>query len=223
VDHLVKEAGEVHRLGVPAVVLFGIPASKDETGSQAWAADGVVPRAIAALKERIALLEDELRVVRGGADERLVLDDRLVELALRLQDADHLEPQIDVLRVDRERLLVRVQRLAGVARLLIEGAEEGEALEVARVLVLDLLDQDGQLLIGTIDLGDGLVDLGADRGFLSGRGERLLEGGERLGVLVGLRLRLAEVLERGRERAVVARRGAAPGRGTRRGRRASRR
>ena len=35
VDHLVKEAGEVHRLGVPAVVLFGIPASKDEAGSQA--------------------------------------------------------------------------------------------------------------------------------------------------------------------------------------------
>ena len=52
-DHLVKEAGEVHRLGVPAVVLFGIPAGKDETGSQAWAADGVVPRAIAALKEHV--------------------------------------------------------------------------------------------------------------------------------------------------------------------------
>src|SRR5947208_4625619 len=53
VDHLVKEAGEVHRLGVPAVVLFGIPAGKDETGSQAWSADGIVPRAIAALKDHV--------------------------------------------------------------------------------------------------------------------------------------------------------------------------
>jgi porphobilinogen synthase len=53
VDHLVKEAGEVHRLGIPAVILFGIPAGKDDTGSQAWSADGVVPRAIAALKDHV--------------------------------------------------------------------------------------------------------------------------------------------------------------------------
>lgn len=53
VDHVVKEAGEVHQLGIPAVVLFGIPAKKDESGSQAWARDGIVPRAILALKDHV--------------------------------------------------------------------------------------------------------------------------------------------------------------------------
>ena len=53
VDHVVKEAGEVHRLGVPAIMLFGLPATKDETGSEAWAADGIVPRAIRAIKDQV--------------------------------------------------------------------------------------------------------------------------------------------------------------------------
>ncbi len=53
VDHLIKEAGEVHALGVPAVLLFGIPARKDEVGSEAWAADGIVQRAIHAVKDRL--------------------------------------------------------------------------------------------------------------------------------------------------------------------------
>jgi porphobilinogen synthase len=53
VDHVVKEAGEVHRLGVPAIVFFGLPATKDETGSEAWAADGIVPRAIRAIKDQV--------------------------------------------------------------------------------------------------------------------------------------------------------------------------
>ena len=161
-------------------------------------------RAVAALHERLALLEDELRVVRGRADERLVLGDRLVELALRLEDADHLEAEIDVLRVDRERLLVGLEGLRAVAGLLVESAEEREALKVVRVLVLDLLDEDRELLIGAVDLGDGLVDLGANGGLLAGGLERLLQRGERLLVLVRLRLRLAEVLQRRRERAVVA-------------------
>ncbi len=53
VDHLIKEAGEVHALGVPAILLFGIPARKDEIGSEAWAADGIVSRAVRAVKDRI--------------------------------------------------------------------------------------------------------------------------------------------------------------------------
>jgi porphobilinogen synthase len=53
VDHLVKEAGEVHRLGVPAVVLFGIPARKDDSGSEAWAEDGIVSKAIRAVKDHV--------------------------------------------------------------------------------------------------------------------------------------------------------------------------
>jgi porphobilinogen synthase len=53
VDHLIKDAGEVHALGVPAVLLFGIPVRKDEIGSEAWAPDGIVPRAVRALKEHV--------------------------------------------------------------------------------------------------------------------------------------------------------------------------
>ncbi len=53
VDHLIKDAGEVHALGVPAILLFGVPARKDEIGSEAWAIDGIVPQAIRAVKERV--------------------------------------------------------------------------------------------------------------------------------------------------------------------------
>lgn len=53
VDHLIKDAGEVHALGVPAILLFGVPAQKDEVGSEAWAPDGIVPRAIRAVKDRV--------------------------------------------------------------------------------------------------------------------------------------------------------------------------
>ncbi len=51
VDHLIKDAGEVHALGVPAILLFGVPAQKDEVGSEAWAPDGIVTRAIRAVKD----------------------------------------------------------------------------------------------------------------------------------------------------------------------------
>jgi porphobilinogen synthase len=50
VDQLVLEAKSVADVGVPAVILFGIPARKDARGSGADAADGVVQRAVAALK-----------------------------------------------------------------------------------------------------------------------------------------------------------------------------
>jgi porphobilinogen synthase len=50
VDRLAAEAKEVHRLGIPAVLLFGVPAAKDAVGSGADATDGVVQRAVEALK-----------------------------------------------------------------------------------------------------------------------------------------------------------------------------
>ena len=49
-DTIVAEAAEVASLGIPAVLLFGLPAKKDPIGSQAWAEDGVVQRAIKAIK-----------------------------------------------------------------------------------------------------------------------------------------------------------------------------
>ena len=53
-DQLAREAEELRALGVPAVLLFGLPASKDEVGSEAYATDGIVQEAVRALKERDA-------------------------------------------------------------------------------------------------------------------------------------------------------------------------
>lgn len=50
VDTLVEEAKEIHGLGIPAVILFGIPKLKDAMGSQAYANDAIVCRAVEALK-----------------------------------------------------------------------------------------------------------------------------------------------------------------------------
>jgi porphobilinogen synthase len=49
----VAEAREAHALGIAGVLLFGIPDVKDAEGSQAWAADGVVQAAIAAIKDAV--------------------------------------------------------------------------------------------------------------------------------------------------------------------------
>jgi porphobilinogen synthase len=53
VDELVAEAQAGWAAGVRAVILFGIPERKDAEGSQAWAEDGVVPRAVRALKAQV--------------------------------------------------------------------------------------------------------------------------------------------------------------------------
>src|SRR5664280_1749547 len=53
VDELVREAGRAAQLGVPAVIPFGIPDRKDEKASGAYAANGIVPKAIRALKKEL--------------------------------------------------------------------------------------------------------------------------------------------------------------------------
>ena len=50
IDEAVREAGECAALGIPAVLLFGLPASKDEEGSGAWDDEGVVQLATRAIK-----------------------------------------------------------------------------------------------------------------------------------------------------------------------------
>ena len=50
VDKFLEECREVEQLGIPGIVLFGIPEKKDARGSEAWAADGVVQRAIEAVR-----------------------------------------------------------------------------------------------------------------------------------------------------------------------------
>ncbi len=51
-DRIAEETAQVADLGIPAVLLFGLPAQKDEQGSEAWAEDGVVQQAIRAIKQR---------------------------------------------------------------------------------------------------------------------------------------------------------------------------
>jgi porphobilinogen synthase len=53
VDELVKEAVETKGLGIPAILVFGIPEAKDEVGSGAYAADGIVQRAVRKVKDRV--------------------------------------------------------------------------------------------------------------------------------------------------------------------------
>ena len=53
VDMLVEEARELHGLGVPAVILFGLPDEKDEAALEAYAEDGIVQRALPALRAEL--------------------------------------------------------------------------------------------------------------------------------------------------------------------------
>jgi porphobilinogen synthase len=53
VDEAVKEAREVHSLGVPSVILFGLPETKDEVATGAWADDGIVQQAARAMKREV--------------------------------------------------------------------------------------------------------------------------------------------------------------------------
>src|SRR5204863_7697545 len=53
IDELVKEAARAHELGVPAVLLFGIPAAKDARASGAYAPNGIVQHAVRELKRAL--------------------------------------------------------------------------------------------------------------------------------------------------------------------------
>jgi porphobilinogen synthase len=50
VDEAVQEARQVHSLGVPSVILFGLPEKKDDVATGAWAEDGIVQQAARAIK-----------------------------------------------------------------------------------------------------------------------------------------------------------------------------
>jgi porphobilinogen synthase len=56
-EHAVAEAKQAYSLGVPSVILFGIPNQKDARGSGGYARDGIVQRAIRAIKEAVPELQ----------------------------------------------------------------------------------------------------------------------------------------------------------------------
>jgi porphobilinogen synthase len=53
VDYIAKEAQKAHELGIPAVLLFGIPAKKDEMATGAFAKDGIVQQAVKRIKNEV--------------------------------------------------------------------------------------------------------------------------------------------------------------------------
>jgi len=53
VDQIVREVKATKELGIPAILLFGLPAKKDERGSGAYARDGIIQRAVSEIKEKV--------------------------------------------------------------------------------------------------------------------------------------------------------------------------
>ncbi|MBV9079560.1 MAG: porphobilinogen synthase, partial [Elusimicrobia bacterium] len=53
IDELLREAEAAYRLGIPAVLLFGIPSRKDEVGSEAYARNGIIQEAVRRLKKAV--------------------------------------------------------------------------------------------------------------------------------------------------------------------------
>jgi porphobilinogen synthase len=91
-DRLARECEEIASLGVPAVILFGIPERKDAEGSEAWREDGVVQTAVREIKRAapdLVVIADvclceytdhgHCGVVEGGR----VLNDATIELLAR--------------------------------------------------------------------------------------------------------------------------------------------
>jgi porphobilinogen synthase len=52
-EYLVKAAQEAYELGIPAIILFGVPEKKDPLGTQAYAKQGVVQKAVSAIKAKV--------------------------------------------------------------------------------------------------------------------------------------------------------------------------
>jgi len=52
IDHIVKAADNAHQLGIPAIILFGVPDKKDPLATQAYAKDGIVQKTIKAIKDK---------------------------------------------------------------------------------------------------------------------------------------------------------------------------
>jgi porphobilinogen synthase len=103
VDDLVAEAEELRGLGVPAVILFGIPDEKDEQGSGAWDEEGVVQRALRALRASVpglvlvtdvCLCEYTSHGHCGVLDGEEVANDATIELLARTA-VSHVEAGAD--------------------------------------------------------------------------------------------------------------------------------
>jgi porphobilinogen synthase len=103
-DDVVREVEEVVRLGVQSVILFGIPEEKDEQGTGAWEDDGIVQRALRALRPRfpelvlmtdVCLCEYTSHGHCGVIVDGEVHNDQSLELLVRTA-VSHVEAGADV-------------------------------------------------------------------------------------------------------------------------------
>jgi porphobilinogen synthase len=105
VDLLVKEVKEVKSLGIPGIILFGIPDKKDELGTDGYAEGGIVQRAIRAIKEKVdgvivitdvCLCEYTSHGHCGVVRDGIVINDETLELLSR-QALSHAEAGADII------------------------------------------------------------------------------------------------------------------------------
>jgi len=107
-DELLREASRAHALGVPAVLLFGIPAAKDTRASGAYAANGIVQQAVRLLKKELPELlvitdvclceymsHGHCGIVRRDKHGARILNDPSLKLLARAA-ASHAEAGADV-------------------------------------------------------------------------------------------------------------------------------
>jgi len=104
IDKLVEECKEVRDLGIPAVILFGIPEHKDENGSEAYSADGIIQQAIRAIKQEVndlliitdvCLCEYTSHGHCGLLDGEEILNDETIAL-LAKEAVSHVEAGADM-------------------------------------------------------------------------------------------------------------------------------
>ena len=104
IDLLLKEVKEAKSLGIPGVILFGIPEKKDEMGSEGYAKDGIIQRAIRQIKEKVdgilvvtdvCLCEYTSHGHCGVVKNGKILNDETLEL-LSAQALSHAEAGADI-------------------------------------------------------------------------------------------------------------------------------
>jgi porphobilinogen synthase len=104
IDIAVKECKEVESLGIPAVILFGIPEHKDEEGTEAYSSDGIIQRAVRAIKKEVkelliitdvCLCEYTSHGHCGLLDGENILNDETVSLLAR-EAVSHCEAGADM-------------------------------------------------------------------------------------------------------------------------------
>ena len=105
IDVLVEECKEVEKLGIPAVILFGIPDNKDEVGSDAYDPNGIIQQAVRAVKKEVkkllvitdvCLCEYTSHGHCGVLDGEKILNDETVELLVK-EAVTHAQAGADII------------------------------------------------------------------------------------------------------------------------------